>query len=150
MSNRHGRSALVALIALASLALPRAVHAQTSEEAAAYRVLDEQMAAYNASDEKAWLSALHFPHVRIAGDTVRVFPTAESYLAELSFKQHGWDYSRWTERRVVQSGPGKVHVIATFTRYRANHTAVDSYPALYVIVFRDGRWGIVARSSFGS
>jgi hypothetical protein len=87
--------------------------------------------------------------VRIAGDTVRVFPTPESYLAEISFKQHGWDYSRWTERRVVQSGPGKVHVVATFTRYRANHTAVDSFAALYVIAFRGGRWGIVARSSFG-
>jgi hypothetical protein len=144
------RGARTALLLLAVLVLPATGRPQSpdSDEAAAYRVLDDQMAAYNASDERAWLAALFFPHVRISGDAVRVFPNAESYLRELSFKQHGWDYSRWTDRRTVQSGPGKVHVVATFTRYRANHTPVDSYSALYVIVLRNGRWGIVARSSF--
>jgi hypothetical protein len=142
------RRAALALLALALFGRPARLPAQSSEEAAAYRVLDEQMAAYNASDEKAWLAALHYPHVRIAGDSVRVFPTPESYRPELAFQQHGWDYSRWTERRVVQAGPGKVHVLATFTRYRANRTPVDSFEALYVVVFRGGRWGIIARSSF--
>jgi hypothetical protein len=149
---RRFRSAGAALLAIALGALASVAHPETltSEEAAAYRVLDDQMAAYNASDERAWLKELHFPYVRIAGDAVKVFPTPESYLPELLFKQHGWDYARWTERRIVQSGPGKVHVVATFTRYRANHTPVDSFGALYVIVFREGRWGVVARSTFGS
>ena len=148
MTERRLRGALRGLALLVALAAPLAALAQSAEEAAAYRVLDEQMAAYNASDERAWLAALHYPHVRIAGSAVNVFPNPESYLAELSFQQHGWDYSRWTERRVVQSGPGKVHVIATFARYRANRTELDRFEALYVIAFRGGRWGIVARSSF--
>jgi hypothetical protein len=150
MPGRPRRSVLAALIALLALQFgaPSLAPGLTSAEAAAYRVLDDQMAAYNASDERAWLAALHFPHVRIAGDAVRLFPTAESYLPELAFRQHGWDYSRWTDRRIVQSEGGKVHVVATFTRYRADHTPVDSFEALYVIVMRKGRWGIVARSSF--
>lgn len=116
-------------------------------EAAALRVLDDQLSAYNASDEQALLATLHFPHVRIIGSQVRVFPTPESYLQELALNQYGWDYAKWTERRVVQSAVGKVHVVARFTRYRANGAQVDSYDALYIIVLRGGRWGVAARSS---
>jgi len=136
------------LAAICLVASTASAQPATSSDAAALRVLDDQLAAYNASDRDAWLGTLHFPHVRIAGSEVTVFPTPESYLPELSLKQHGWDYARWTQRRVVQSGVGKVHVVARFTRFLANGSSVDSFEGLYVIVLRHGRWGIIARSSY--
>jgi len=117
-------------------------------ETAALRVLDDYIAAYNARDEAAFVATLHFPHVRIAGDRVRTFPGIGEYMRELELEKGGWDYSTWTERRVVQSGPTKVHVAARFTRYRAGGIPVGSYDSLYVIVLRNGKWGILARSSY--
>ena len=131
-------------------ALALGAHAQTASPsaAAALRVLDDQLAAYNASDKGAFLATLHFPHVRIAGAGVRVFSNAQGYMPELSMVQHGWDYARWTDRKVVQEGTNKVHVVATFTRYLASGRAVDSFDALFIIVLKSGRWGVIARSSY--
>jgi hypothetical protein len=134
-------------LVLAVATAPARAQVVGSSDAAALRVLDEQLAAYNASDERAFLATLHFPHVRLNGGQVQVFPTKESYLPELSLRQHGWDYAKWTERRVVHSTVGKVHVVARFARYRADGRQVDSFEAVYIIALRGGRWGVVARSS---
>jgi hypothetical protein len=117
-------------------------------EASALRVLDAYIAAYNASDPSAFVATLEFPHVRIAGDRVRVFRSAAEYRRTLRLAKKGWDYSTWTDRRVVQSGPAKVHIAARFARFRAGGAPVDSYDSLYVVVLRHGRWGILARSSY--
>jgi hypothetical protein len=119
-----------------------------SPESAALRVLDDYIAAYNARDEAAFVATLHFPHVRIAGDRVRTFAGIGEYMRELQLEKGGWDYSTWTERRVVQSNPSKVHIAARFTRYRAGGIPVGSYDSLYVIVLRNGKWGVLARSSY--
>jgi hypothetical protein len=119
-----------------------------SPEAAALSVLDAYIAAYNARDESAFVATLHFPHVRIAGDRVSVFNGIADYMHELELTKGGWDYSTWTDRRIVQSGPTKVHVAARFTRFRAGGVPIGSYDSLYVIVLRNGRWGVLARSSY--
>lgn len=49
---------------------------------------------------------------------------------------------------MIHIGPGKVHLDVQFTRYRADGSVIGVYPAVYVIVHRDGRWLIQARSSF--
>lgn len=136
-------------VALALIAVGAHAQVAGTGEAAAMRVLDEALAAYNASDEAAWLATLHFPHVRIIGSNVRMFPNAESYRPELSLAQHGWDYAKWTDRRVVLAGIAKVHVVATFTRYRATGEPVDRFDGLYVVAMRNGRWGLLAVSRYG-
>jgi hypothetical protein len=143
------RRIAVGIVALALTALGS--HGQTTttpSAAAALRVLDDQLSAYNASDKQAFLITLHFPHVRIAGNNVRVYPNAQTYLPELSMKQIGWDYARWTDRKVVQDSATKVHVAATFTRFLANGRAVDSFEGLYVVALKGARWGVLARSSY--
>ena len=134
-------------VALTATASPAQQYAG-GPEAAALRVLDDYIAAYNARDESAFVATLHFPHVRIAGDRVRTFAGASEYLRELELGKGGWAYSTWTDRRIVQSGAAKVHVAARFTRFRAGGVPVGSYDSLYVIVLRNGRWGILARSSY--
>ena len=134
-------------VALAATASPAQQYAE-GPEAAALRVLDDYIAAYNARDEAAFVATLHFPHVRIAGDRAKTFQGIAEYMRELDLKKGGWDYSTWSERRVVQSGATKVHIAARFTRFRAGGIPVGSYDTLYVIVLRNGRWGILARSSY--
>ncbi len=60
----------------------------------------------------------------------------------------GWDHSEWDHRRVIHTGPGKVHLDVQFTRYRADGSVIGVYPAVYVVVEDDAGWRIQCRSSF--
>lgn len=40
---------------------------------AAYALLDEFLAAYNARDAQRWAATLHYPHVRLAGNEVMIW-----------------------------------------------------------------------------
>ena len=124
----------------------------STAEAEALQVLDAFMAAFNARDMDAWTATLHFPHVRIASGAARVDADAASYSAGLDFERFsettGWHHSAWTSRNVVQSGADKVHVAVRFARYREDDSLIAEYASLYIVERRDGRWGVVARSSF--
>ena len=126
--------------------------AEETPEQAGLRVLDAFMAAFNARDVEAWIATLHFPHVRIAGGRVAVFEDAAAFRDNFEFasfaKQTGWSRSEWTERRLVQSGPDKVHFAVVFTRYREDGSVLARYDSLYVVTKQDGRWGVQARSSY--
>ena len=54
----------------------------------------------------------------------------------------------WEKREVIHSGPDKVHIDTRFIRYRADGSVLASFDSLYVVTKQDGRWGVVARSSF--
>jgi hypothetical protein len=120
-------------------------------EAAAVKVLDAFMSAFNARDAAAFEGVLHFPHYRFASGRVSVLEDPgrlpalfDRFIASLP----DWDHSAWEKREIVHSGPGKVHVDTRFTRYRADGSVLSSYDSLYIVTKRDGRWGVLARSSF--
>ena len=148
------RAALLPSLLLAALVLgaPARAAADETPEQAALRVLDAFMAAFNARDVEAWIATLHFPHVRIASGEVVAFPDADAFRKSFEFARFaestGWSRSEWSERRVVQSGPDKVHVAVAFTRVRADGSVIARYESLYVITRAGGRWGVQARSSF--
>lgn len=127
-------------------------HPEPDEEAvaAAMAVLDRFMAALNARDQAALLGAMHFPHYRLAGVTMRVWDQPdESYFAGfLARAGDGWDHTAWDFRRVIVAGPEKVHFDVQFTRYRVDNTVIGSYRSLYIVTERDGVWAIAIRSSF--
>ena len=120
--------------------------------AAAMASLDEYMAAFNARDPKAWAATLQYPHVRIAGGDVRVWQTEEEYAAYMDFdafaERIGWDHSTWDSREAIQYTADKVHMAVQFTRYNANNEPIATYESLYILTYKDGRWGTQARSSF--
>ena len=117
-------------------------------------VTDAFLATFNAGDAAGHARTLAYPHVRLAGGSVRIWhdvdeATAAMRLAAPALRQQvGWDHSRWDHRRVVHVGPGKVHLDVCFTRYRADGSVIGVYPAVYVVVAVDGDWLIQARSSF--
>jgi len=136
-------------LALAVVTPARARDAEA--EAAAMKVLDAFMTAFNERDVAAFETVLHFPHYRIASGKVSVLQDPKM-LPELFERfvaaMPDWDHSAWARREVIHSGPDKVHVDTRFTRYRADGSVLSSYDSLYIVTKRNGRWGVLARSSF--
>ncbi|MCP5180261.1 MAG: hypothetical protein R3E84_18510 [Pseudomonadales bacterium] len=146
---------LTGLVVLAGAAIQPTVMAASpwaAEEAAALGVVDAYIAAFNARDPQAFAATLHYPHMRVDGlGRPALWLQPEDVAAGLdvaALEATGWAYSRFDERRVVQSGQEKVHVAVVFTRYRADGTPMHTQDSLYIVTRRDGRWGIQVRSSF--
>lgn len=146
---------IVGIVAIGLLGFFGAAKLHAAEDdpvAAAMASLDEYMAAFNARDPEAWAVTLNYPHVRIAGASVRVWETQREYADYMDFdafaQRYGWDHSQWDKREVVQSGPDKVHIATTFSRFNADGEKIATYDSLYIVTKRDGHWGTQARSSF--
>lgn len=115
-------------------------------------VLDDFMAALNASDEAGVNRSFNFPHVRFTGGgDVKIFAKPGDYkLAYFRERTEadGWHRSAWDRREVVHAGPNKIHFDTQFSRYRADGSVIASYTSLYVATCLNGKWGIQARSSY--
>lgn len=145
-------SCVVCLLAIVVVAQPLAAAEPTESERAALELVDRFMDAFNRRDEAAWSATLNYPHVRVASGQVKVWNTPEDYQRDFDFQEFAqeftWAYSRWDERRVIQSGPDKVHLAVRFTRYKSDDTKLATFDSLYVVTKVDGRWGVQVRSSF--
>jgi drug/metabolite transporter superfamily protein YnfA len=60
----------------------------------------------------------------------------------------GWARSDWSNRRIIQCSHTKAHMLATFVRFNAGGKEYARYDGLYIIEYRNGFWGITARSTF--
>lgn len=122
----------------------------TEPLAAALRSLDDYMDALNRNDEPAINNACNFPHVRLAGGKVVVWPKHGDYkLADFRARAgDGWHHSRWDERSAIHVGATKVHLKVRFSRWREDETLIGRFETIYVVTLQDGHWGIQARSSF--
>lgn len=125
--------------------------------AGARAAMDGFMAAFNGRDLDALRSTwFHFPHVRFHSGRVTTWPTAAEY-SDSSVQQHraavagqwdGWARTAWDYVEAVDAGSEKVHFRVQFTRYRGDGSVIGSYRSLYIVTFKDGRWGIQGRSSW--
>ena len=125
---------------------------QTEIDIACIKVLDQFMAALNAYDAAAMDATMHFPHVRFAAGTMKVYDAPGSNPMDLFDRlktEDDWKYSTWRTRELVQFNAHKAHYILTYTRFRSDHSVIGIYESLYALTRRDGRWGIQLRSSFG-
>ena len=123
--------------------------AACAASAPAYEITDRFMEAFNARDMANWEATYHFPHVRIASGEVTVLPSAGMRTDTFErLSATGWDHSGWISRKVVQCGPEKAHLATVFARYRADGSELSRFDSLYIIEFKNDRWGITGRSSF--
>ncbi len=121
-------------------------------EAASLACLDRFMDAVNAHDVTAMEREMHFPHVRIAAATIATYAEPGSNpldLFERLRRDDDWLCSRWVSKAIVQGDDRKVHVAVRYTRLRSDGSEIGTYDSLYILANRDGRWGVLARSSFG-
>ncbi len=142
---------LAAIVFLALAPVPPVGAVDPKAEATAMEVLDSFMKAFNARDILALERTLHFPHYRIASGGVSVLEragTRPDAFDRFTASTPGWHHSAWKQRRVIHSGPSKVHVDTQFVRYREDGSVVATFDSIYIVTKQDGRWGIKGRSSF--
>ncbi|MGA2953677.1 MAG: hypothetical protein ABSD80_15730 [Caulobacteraceae bacterium] len=117
--------------------------------AAAVKVLDDFMAAFNARDLAAWDRTFNFPSVRLASSRL-VILQAGDHKPEM-FSQGAladWHHSAWERRDVIHAGPDKVHFDTRFSRFRADGSVIGGFDSIYVVTCEAGHWGVKARSSY--
>ena len=104
---------------------------------------------FNAGDAAAHAATLQYPSylVDAVGDT-NVFPTQDGYESMVDGYKAPWHHESFDETHVVQESPTKVHVRVRITRYAEDNTSLGSHGSLWVVTCREGRWGIVVRSTF--
>lgn len=117
--------------------------------ATALEVLDRHINALNAGDEQALAATLHFPHYRLAGTKMQVWPGPDAYMKDFRARAgEGWHHSAWDFRNVIAESESKVHFDVQFTRYRGDGSVLGRYRSLWVMSRIDGRWAAQLRSSF--
>jgi hypothetical protein len=117
--------------------------------AAAMKVLDDFMAAFNARDLAAWDATFNFPSVRLASNKL-VLINAGDHKPEMFARGAlaEWHHSAWERRDVIHAGADKVHIDTRFTRYRADGSVIGGFDSIYVVTNEAGHWGVKIRSSF--
>jgi hypothetical protein len=109
-------------------------------------------AAFNRQDAEAIRTRwFHFPHVRFHSGKVTVMQRPEDYhnlVWDRSGQSAGWARTAWDYVEPIDAGPQKVHFRVRFTRFRADGSAIGSYPSLYIVTHLGGRWAIQGRSSW--
>ncbi len=103
----------------------------------------------NNSDAELISQSMHFPHYRIQVDgSVLVWNSETEYLASFDERtsKAGWAYSIVNSIEGEVIGDHKCHITARFSRYRKDRSLIAEVAALYVVIFRDDRWGMNAGS----
>jgi hypothetical protein len=119
------------------------------EIAAANKVLDDFMTAFNARDVAAFEATFNFPSVRLASNTLRIIDRGD-HKPEMfnTGALRDWHHSAWERRNVIHAGPDKIHFDTRFTRYRADGGVIGGFDSIYVVTCENGHWGVKARSSY--
>ena len=127
------------------------MHGDMSEQAVR-NTIEQYFSSLNAKDPQGVSVACHFPHFRVMGNnTVYQWQTAAVLFAW--FQDHvsddGWDYSELNELTLERFNDEKYHASLTFSRYQADGTLIGNYKSLYIVIFKDDRWGITGGSGSG-
>lgn len=122
------------------------------------KLYDEILTAFNSADAKKYAAVNHYPHVRIAGESVKVWHTQDEYMIDTpneklqnlasSEKYTGWVKSRWEWRKLIQYTDQKMHWVVGFSRLDDQDNVIATMETFHVITKEDGRWGLKARSSY--
>ena len=121
-------------------------------EQAVRNAIDHYFSSLNAKDLHGVSVACHFPHFRVMGNnTIYEWKTADDLFRW--FQSHvsddGWGYSKLDELTLEKFNDHKYHASLQFGRYQADGTLIGNYKSLYIIIFKDGRWGIAGGSGSG-
>ena len=121
-------------------------------EQAVKDAIDHYFSSLNAKDLQGVSVACHFPHFRVMGNnTVYEWKTADDLFTW--FQSHvsddGWGYSELDELTLEKFSDQKYHASLKFGRYQADGTLIGNYKSLYIVILKDGRWGITGGSGSG-
>jgi hypothetical protein len=141
---------LTILIAMLMATSVWAEKVQSKSVGQAMQVLDSFILSFNSRDMEDWSETLNYPHVRLAGGSVKVWADRQEYSSVDIFDglaSTGWHHSAWVSRKVVLESENKVHISTVFQRYDINNNPLKKYQSLYIVTNDNGHWGVQARSS---
>jgi hypothetical protein len=61
-------------------------------------------------------------------------------------KEQGWKRTVYRDREVLLVSPDKVHFRIRYTRERADGTVITEYENIWILIYKNNRWGIELRS----
>jgi len=139
------------VLTVALFAFPTIGMSQTTDQdAEVFAVLDDFFSGWNARDVNQYADALHFPHIILNSGDVFSFGDRAEFIARgtahWSSVTEQWDHTEWKERNIIQRNGNVVHVLASWTRFDKSGVGYHTAENIYVIVHKDGRWGLQARS----
>jgi hypothetical protein len=116
---------------------------------AALDVMVRHVDALNARDPEGVARTLHFPHLRLAGDTVKTWENHRNYMDDFHRRAGGnWGHTEWGHLKPLQASSTKVHIDALVQRFDRDGAPIVSFRSLWVVMEIDGVWGAKFRSSF--
>lgn len=135
---------------LASLGGARQVQAQQADEPAILAALDAFLDGWNSRDAKRYASALHFPHLILEAGAFRQWETEAQLVAVGSGHwanvQPEWERTIWEEKKILQRIGDTAHVAGRWVRLDKSGRVLQKADVLYVVLRKNSRWAIFARS----
>jgi hypothetical protein len=124
--------------------------AQVNEERAVLEALEDFLNGRNSRDPARYADALHFPHLILDDGRFNEYPSRDQFVAKgkslWDSAPREWDHTVWVKRQIVQSIGDTAHATGTWARKDKAERTTHTADVLYVVVKRDGRWKIFARS----
>lgn len=104
--------------------------------------------AFNICDLRAMDGQLHFPHTMLSGAEVLVWQSPGQHPEDFfdQLRASGWHETRYEAIEPVLVVSNKVHFVVTYVRLDQAGQTLSRHRNLWVVVEREGRWGIILRS----
>jgi len=121
---------------------------QSEHEARARKIIDDFFAALNARDLEAARAALHYPHIHIVGQDVKVWNDPLDFHIDFDVLSagEGWHHSTLDLCVMRQSSPDKIHFEIQYSRHSTESGRYATYQSLWIVTRNEDRWGIQCRS----
>lgn len=142
------RNGILAIV-ICMLPFPASAQSGTADQEV-MAALNAFLEGWNSRDIERFADALHFPHFILDAGSARIF-LERSDLTELGDEAWAhvpqeWNHTEWRAREIVQRLGDVVHVIGTWARINHDGEVFRTADVLYVVVKKEGRWRIQARS----
>ena len=150
---KHSKSISLLLLLLALTLTASKLPAETSDEQEIFSVLDDFMTSFSESDPIGHAATYHVPHFRLARGDMSNWEKIEDVITahERIFRnlsETDWHHSEWIERKLIGLTDTKAHIATTVGRFREDGSQIVIFESLYILIKKDGRWGIKFRSSY--
>lgn len=149
----HLRPISLLLLLLAITLMASKAPAETSDEKEIFSVLDDFMTSFSESDPIGHAATYHVPHFRLARGSMSNWEEIEDVITAhvrifSNLRDTDWHHSEWIERKLIGLTDTKAHIATTVGRFREDGSRIVSFESLYILIKKDGRWGIKFRSSY--
>jgi hypothetical protein len=114
----------------------------------ALKCLDHFGDQFNAGNPEGMDDCLHFPHYLLSGNELIVWKSRGQLPVRFfdDLKEQGWKRTVYRDREVLLVSPDKVHFRIKYTREREDGTVITEHENIWILIYKNNRWGIVLRS----